>query len=174
MEKINFRNIEEYKKKDFALYNQLMIEKAIEEGYLEFLPVKKISNKSIGEWIELKYNQLYNEEFDRYYQNGWLNEYDRLIGNKPKITKKNSLLYTKEWILAAEELGIPISNRIIFNKEDYSLGEMIELLYSENQINKTIVNDNIDQVLKTSNKKRIKVKLKITKVTRKKMEYYEE
>lgn len=174
MEKINFRNIEEYKKKDFALYNQLMIDKAIKEGYLEFLPVKKISNKSIGEWIELKYNQLYNEEFDRYYQNGWLNEYDRLIGNKPKITKKNSLLYTKEWILAAKKLGIPIPNRKVCNRENYSLGELLELTDYRRQINEIIENENIDEILKNTNKKRIKVKLKITKVTRKKMVYYEE
>ena len=38
MEKINFRNINEYKKKDFALYNQLMINKALEEGHIDFLP----------------------------------------------------------------------------------------------------------------------------------------
>ena len=99
MEKINFRNINEYKNKHFALYNQLMINKALEEGHIEFLPVKKISNKSIGEWIELKYRQFHNEEFDRYFHNGWLDDYDHLISNKPKITQKESLLYIREFIL---------------------------------------------------------------------------
>ena len=105
MEKINFRNIEEYRKKDFALYNQLMINKAIEEGFIEFLPVKKISNKSIGEWIELKYNQLYDKEFDRYFHKDWLNDYDHLINKSPKITQKESLLYIREIILHAIDTG---------------------------------------------------------------------
>ena len=47
MEKINFRNINEYKKKDFALYNQLMINKALEEGHIDFLPNKRILNNQL-------------------------------------------------------------------------------------------------------------------------------
>lgn len=173
-EEYQLEDIIKVKEENFELYNQLMIEKAITDGLWEYIPIKNFSHKLIGECIEIKYNQLYNEEFDRYYRNKWLNAYNHLTEPTPKITKKNSLLYTREWILAAKELGIPIPNRKVCNRNSYSLGELIELSYYGKQINETIENDNIDQILKSSNKNRIKVKLKITKVTRKKMKYYEE
>lgn len=83
--------MEKLTKKNSILYNQLWINKAIEEGYLEFIPVHKIPNKSIGEHIEIKYNQLYNEEFDKNYHNGTLEEYQHTLPNF-KVTKYNSRL----------------------------------------------------------------------------------
>ena len=114
-------------KKNSIIYNQLWINKAIEEGHIEFLPVVKFPNKSIGEHIEIKYNQLYNEEFTKHYHNNTLDYYNHLISNSPKVTKKESLLFTREWILKYKEEGLKIPNRRISN--NYSLGEILELLY---------------------------------------------
>lgn len=139
-----FNNIEEY--------NKFWINKAIEDGNIDFLPPYKIPNNLIGYYIENKYKNQ----------------------NNIKITKKNSLLYTREWLLAAKELEIPIPNRKVCNRECYSLGELIELSYYRKEINEKIKNENIDidQILKRTNKKNIKVK--INKVTQRKMKYYEE
>ena len=151
MEKINFRNINEYKEKDFALYNQLMINKALEEGHIDFLPNKRILNKSIGEWIELKYNQLNNKEFDRYFHNGWLNDYDHLVDRKPKITQKESLLYTREIILHAIDTGnIDNIEKILESKkiekdiymtlfqQDRKLSKKINMIKSSNNFRKKV------------------------------------
>ena len=49
--------MEKITKKNSILYNQLWINKAIEEGNMDFIPVHKLPGKSIGECIEIKYNQ---------------------------------------------------------------------------------------------------------------------
>ena len=46
--------MEKITKKNSILYNQLWINKAIEEGHMDFLPIHLLPNKSIGEEIELK------------------------------------------------------------------------------------------------------------------------
>ena len=124
--------MEKITKKNSILYNQLWINKAIEEGNMDFIPVHKLPGKSIGECIEIKYNQLYNEEFERHLHNGTLDEYEHLIGDSPKITKKNSILYTREWIEKALEDGEIIPHRIVCS--DYSIGEIIALRYYEKEI----------------------------------------
>lgn len=124
--------MEKITKKNSILYNQLWINKAIEEGHMDFIPVHKLPNKSIGECIEIKYNQLYNEEFNRHFHNGTLDEYDHQIQDSPKITKKNSILYTREWINKALEDGEPIPDRKVGN--NYSVGEIIALRYYEKEI----------------------------------------
>lgn len=121
--------MEKITKKNSILYNQLWINKAIEEGHIDFLPIHPLPNKSIGETIELKYNQLYNEEFNKYYHKGWLDDYNHLISNHPKVTKRESLLFTREWIIKAKEEGIPIPTRKICH--NYSMGEILELKYFE-------------------------------------------
>lgn len=63
---------------------------------MQLIPVRKLKGKSIGEHIEIKYNQLYNEEFERHYRNGTLDEYQHQISESPKITKGKSLLYKIE------------------------------------------------------------------------------
>jgi hypothetical protein len=82
-------------KKNSILYNQLWIKKAIEEGHINFLPVHKLPNKSIGEHIEIKYKQLEYEEILNLRNNGLLGNYKSLIEKTPKITPKNSLLRKK-------------------------------------------------------------------------------
>lgn len=124
--------MEKLTKKNSILYNQLWINKAIEEGHMDFIPVHKLPNKSIGECIEIKYNQLYNEEFYKNYHNGTLEAYEHIIENSPKITKNNSILYTREWIKKALEDGEPIPNRKVCN--NYSIGEIIALRYYEKEI----------------------------------------
>lgn len=144
--------MEKLTKKNSILYNQLWINKAIEEGNMDFLPIHLSPNKSIGEEIELKYNQLYNEEFNRYYRNGCLNDYEHLISDNPKVTKRNSLLFTREWLLKAKEEGMSIPCLT------YSIGEILELKYFEkmNLIEKQIP----DEVLYLSLEKNIRKKVK--------------
>lgn len=73
--------------------DQFWINKAINDGYMNFLPVHKFPNKSIGEHIAIKYNQLYKEEFDRYFHNGIIEEFYHLLPERsPKITFENSVL----------------------------------------------------------------------------------
>lgn len=148
--------MEKLTKKNSILYNQLWINKAIEEGYIEFLPVHKIPNKSIGEHIELKYKQLYNEEFNRYYRNGCLNDYEHLISDTPKVTKRSSLLFTREWLLKAKEEGMYIPNRKICLT--YSIGEILELKYFEKM--NLIENQKPDEFLYLSGEKNIRKKVK--------------
>lgn len=50
----------------------------------------------------------------------------------PKITKIESLLFTREWIKKYEEEGLKIPRRIICHT--YSLGEALALIYSERKI----------------------------------------
>lgn len=148
--------MEKITKKNSILYNQLWINKAIEEGHMDFLPIHLLPNKSIGEEIELKYHQLYNEEFDRYYRNGWLNDYEHLISDTPKVTKRNSLLFTREWLIKSKEEGISIPNRKTFLT--YSIGEILELKYFEKM--NLIENQNPDEVLYLSGEKNIRKKVK--------------
>ena len=148
--------MEKLTKKNSILYNQLWINKAIEEGHIEFLPVHKFPKKSIGEHIEIKYKQLYNEEFDRYYHNGWLNDYEHLISDTPKITKRNSLLFTREWLLKPKEEGMSIPYRKICLT--YSIGEILELKYFEKM--NLIEKQKTDEVLYLSGEKNIRKKVK--------------
>ena len=93
MQLYELEDIIKLKKENFELYNQLMIEKALYDGYWNFIPIKKIPRKSIGECIEIRYNQLYNENFDIARKNKKIDDYIHTLPNKtPKITKKNSLL----------------------------------------------------------------------------------
>ena len=92
---------------------------------MDFIPIHKLPNKSIGEHIELKYKQLYgNSEFNKDYHNGTIGEYHHLVQNTPKITKKNSLLFAMEWILKFKEEALPIQE----SNKDYSLGEVLEII----------------------------------------------
>ena len=104
----------------------------------------------------MKYNQLYNEEFDRYYRNGWLNDYEHLISDTPKVTKRNSLLFTREWLLKAKEEGMYIPNRKICLT--YSIGEILELKYFERTILKEETNPDEILYLPGENYSRKKVK----------------
>ncbi len=104
--------MEKLSKKNSILYNQLWINKAIEDGNICFLPHNKPKNKSIGEYIEEKYNESKNNE-------------------NIKITTKNSILYELEWRkkYLEENLTLP---RIKSNK--YSFGELLALKYFEKEL----------------------------------------
>ncbi len=104
--------MEKLTKKNSILYNQLWINKAIEEGNYDFLPYKKVDNQSIGEYIEMKYRKIKEKE-------------------SQKITKHNSLLFTLEWIAKYKEEGLKIP-KYIPNK--YSIGEVLSLKYFEKEI----------------------------------------
>ena len=125
--------MEKITKKNSILYNQLWINKAIEEGHMDFLPVNILPNKSIGEYIEIKYNQL--EKHQKLLKNSAdTNEFiyiDKLYNETPKVTKKNSLLFTIEWISKYKEEGLEIPKYI---PSKYSLGEILELRYFEREL----------------------------------------
>ncbi len=133
---------EKLTKKNSILYNQEWIKKAIEEGHIDFLPDKKIPNQSIGEYIEMRYHQLYHEEFEKAYHNGYLNHYQHLISDTPKITKRNSLLFLREWLLKIREEEIPII--------DCSTGNIIKRLTPSVSSSSNIVTNN------SHNRKKVK------------------
>ena len=109
--------MEKITKKNSILYNQLWINKAIEEGHMDFLPIFKSNSISIGEYIEMKYEQ-----------------YEKNIppSKTTKITKHNSLLFEIEWIRKATEDNI----RIPKPTTKYRRGEILELLYFERELMK--------------------------------------
>ena len=109
--------MEKITKKNSILYNQLWINKAIEEGHMDFLPIFKSNSISIGEYIEMKYEQ-----------------YGKNITplKTTKITKHNSLLFEIEWIRKATEDNI----RIPKSTSKYKKGEILELLYFERELMK--------------------------------------
>ena len=100
-------------KQTSILFNQLWIVKAIEEGNSSFLISQKIPSMSIGEVIEAQYQSINGKP------------------DMPKISSKNSLLYEKEWLSAAEESGITIPKRRVGN---YSLAEIIALKHFEREV----------------------------------------
>ena len=109
--------MEKITKKNSILYNQLWINKAIEEGHMDFLPIFKSNSLSIGEYIEMKYEQ-----------------YEKNIQplKTTKIAKHNSLLFEIEWIRKATEDNI----RIPKSTSKYKKGEILELLYFERELMK--------------------------------------
>ena len=98
-------------RKNSIIYNQLWINKLIEDQRMDLLPSEKPRYMlSIGEYIALRYS---------------------FIDDGIKITKSNSLLFEKEWIKKFEEEKLKLSN--IKNRE-YSYGELLEIKYRELEI----------------------------------------
>lgn len=102
-------------KKTSILFNQLWICKAIEDGNYNFLPSRQIPGMSIGEYIETRYKSVDSKEKD-----------------SSKITKKNSILFQREWIQKAYEEGISLPSRRI--SHNYSIGEILELKFFEREM----------------------------------------
>lgn len=104
---------EKVTKKNSIMFNQIWINKAIEEGNIKLLPYEKPNNLSIGEYIELQYNFIKQVE-------------------QQKVNKHNSLLYVREWKekYIEESLEFP-SKRIL--TDEYGLGEILELKYFERE-----------------------------------------
>lgn len=107
-------------KKNSILYNQLWINKAIEDGLYNLIPIHKNKGKSIGEYIEERYNNI-------------------IENDSIKITKKNSKLFESEWIAKYKEENLSLPSRTIQRQTSYSYGEILELKYFERQLlnNKT-------------------------------------
>ena len=105
--------MEKITKKNSIFYNQLWINKAIEEGNINLIPVGEHNKleKSIGEYIELMYIKIKEEP--------------------KKVTKHNSILYSIEWIKKYKEEGLKMP-KYIPNK--YSIGEVLSLKYLEREL----------------------------------------
>lgn len=76
--------------KNSILFNQLWIKQTIEDGNSHVLVSKKFENCCIGEMIELRYSM------------------ENLGPGGPKVTRGNSILYTREWIEKYHEEGLPL------------------------------------------------------------------
>ena len=102
---------EKITKKNSILFNQLWINKAIEDGNSFVLISKKEDDKSIGEIIEERYIE------------------EDLEPKSKKVTEHDSILFQREWIEKYREEGLPIPNRRVALK--YSLGQILALKYFE-------------------------------------------
>ena len=98
-------------KKNSILFNQLWINKAIEDGNSFVLISKKEDDRSIGEIIEERYLE------------------EDLEPKSRKVTEHDSLLYQREWLKKYREECLPIPNRKVAGK--YSLGQILALKHFE-------------------------------------------
>ena len=105
--------MEKITKKNSIIFNQLWINKIIEEGNMKLLPHIKPGTLSIGEYLEQQYQNIEDQE-------------------QIKINKNNSILFQIEWIRKYNEEGLEIPRKKLTNK--YSLGEILELKYFEKEI----------------------------------------
>ena len=102
---------EKITKKNSILFNQLWINKALEDGNSFVLISKKEDDRSIGEIIEERYIK------------------EDLEPKSKKVTEHDSILFQKEWIEKYKEEGLSIPNRRVALK--YSLGQILSLKYFE-------------------------------------------
>ena len=123
---------QQIKKKNSIIFNQAWINKAIEEGNIHFLPCRKDINLSIGEIIELKYE----------------NEIDK--PDTKKIDKKNSILFESEWRKKYEDEKLLIPKK--HSSKYYSLGEILELRYFEYELIRKVKKDSKKKCIKLGNK----------------------
>ncbi len=114
--------MEKLTKKNSIIFNQLWINKVIEEGRMDLLPSKLDNGMSIGEYLESKYEENENDS--------------------PKITKKNSYLFEREWKKKFIKEGLHLPRRNKYSV--FSYGEILEIRYNEIQILKE---DNTEKCL---------------------------
>ena len=119
---------EKITKKNSILFNQLWINKAIEDGNSFVLISKKEDDKSIGEIIEERYIE------------------EDLEPKSKKVTEHDSILFQREWIEKYREEGLPIPNRRVALK--YSLGQILALKYFELEMREQFKRDEITKELK--------------------------
>ena len=100
-------------KNDSIMYNQLWINKAIEDGNSFVLISKKKDNRSIGEIIEVRYLE------------------EDLEPKSKKVTEHDSILFQREWIEKYRQEHLPIPNRRLSSK--HSLGQTLSFLYSQKE-----------------------------------------
>ena len=114
-------------KKNSILFNQLWINKAIEDGNSFVLISKKEDDRSIGEIIEERYLE------------------EDLEPKSRKVTEHDSLLYQREWLKKYREEGLPIPNRKVAGK--YSLGQILALKHFELEIRESFKEREKEKVL---------------------------
>ena len=102
---------EKITKKNSIIFNQLWINKAIEDGNSFVLISKKEEDRSIGEIIEERYLE------------------EDLEPKSRKVTEHDSILFQREWLKKYREEGLPIPNRKVALK--FSLGQILALKYFE-------------------------------------------
>ena len=118
---------EKITKKNSILFNQLWINKAIEDGNSFVLISKKEDDRSIGEIIEERYLE------------------EALEPKSKKVTEHDSILFQREWIEKYREEGLPIPNRRVALK--YSLGQILALKYFEIEMRKKFKEREKEKVL---------------------------
>ena len=104
---------EKITKKNSILFNQLWINKAIEDGNSFVLLDRKPGDYSIGEIIEARY------------------ENENLEPKSKKVTEHDSILFQREWIEKYRQEHLPIPNRRLSSK--HSLGQTLSFLYSQKE-----------------------------------------
>ena len=118
---------EKITKKNSILFNQLWINKAIEDGNSFVLISKKEDDRSIGEIIEERYLE------------------EALEPKSKKVTEHDSILFQREWIEKYREEGLPIPNRRVALK--YRLGQILALKYFEIEMRKKFKEREKEKVL---------------------------
>ena len=122
--------MEKLTKKNSIIFNQLWINKILEDGLYHLLPYQKPNNNlSIGEYLENKYNDNYDET--------------------QKVTKHNSLLFEREWYLKFKEEGLHIPKKNPYSK--YSQGEILSLKYFEIELIREYKESEKNKCLKLNN-----------------------
>ena len=125
---------EKITRKNSTIYNQLWINKIIEERHMELLPSRRISNLSIGEYIESIYLARFRDDND----------------NPIKISKSNSILFEQEWKekFREEKLSLPA----VSQSSKISLAEMMEIKYNEEQTTKVARIRKIEKCIQLNDK----------------------
>ena len=115
-------------KKNSILFNQLWINKAIEDGNSFVLISKKEDDRSIGEIIEARYLE------------------EDLEPKSKKVTEHDSILFQKEWIEKYRQEHLPIPNRRLSSK--HSLGQTLSFLYREKEFRESFLEKEKAKILK--------------------------
>ena len=114
-------------KKNSILFNQLWINKAIEDGNSFVLIYNKSDDRSIGEIIEERYLE------------------EDLEPKSKKVTEHDSILFQKEWMSKFREENLAIPNRRLSTK--HSLGQTLSFIYSQKQFREKIKERQKEKVL---------------------------
>ncbi len=118
---------EKITKKNSILFNQLWINKAIEDGNSFVLIYNKSDDRSIGEIIEERYLE------------------EDLEPKSKKVTEHDSILFQKEWMSKFREENLAIPNRRLSTK--HSLGQTLSFIYSQKQFREKIKERQKEKVL---------------------------
>ena len=128
--------MEKVTKKNSIIFNQMWINKIIEERHMELLPhhIERELGFSIGEIIEMRYLEKFGDIND----------------NPIKISKKNSILFEREWKekFREEKISLPMRN----NFSKYSLAERMEIKYNEIQVLKESQTKKIEKCIQLNDR----------------------